>query len=380
MNKKMKYCLFLPALLLILAGCRSQEEFDSIVMDGEKPKAGFTYNASGLILTFTNTSQNAESYYWDFGDGTNSTEQSPVHTYNSAGNYTISLKVNSTAGYSDIFINEPLLIADNVLAVFTATPDMGLDCFFDARSSLSITKAEWDFGDGTTGEGLTIEHVFPDSGEYNVTLKAYGVLGDTDEVTQKVTIVKRIDLLQGSDMEKTAADHWKILRSDIDCEFGYTVDKPATGSGGCLRFAPYTGNGGTLIYQGVNVKAGRRYKLSAQLKSPAGALNGYIQFYIAPNANAEGDFIEDGSNPDTNHYLALNTWNGWGDNTNGGNAINGDLYEACQANGKFGLGATNGGIYEATETRTVYIGIKVYTQVSIGEVLIDNVLFQLQMD
>ena len=113
MNKKMKYCLFLPALLLILAGCRSQEEFDSIVMDGEKPKAGFTYNASGLILTFTNTSQNAESYYWDFGDGTNSTEQSPVHTYNSAGNYTISLKVNSTAGYSDILKNEPLLIADN---------------------------------------------------------------------------------------------------------------------------------------------------------------------------------------------------------------------------------------------------------------------------
>ena len=371
--------LFLPIILLILSGCRSQEEFESIVMEGEKPKAGFTYTSEGMVLTFTNTSQHAETYYWDFGDGTSSAEQSPVHAYAAAGNYAISLKVNSAAGYSDKVENEPILIADNIVAIFTATPDFGLDCLLDARSSPGIIKAVWDFGDGTTAEGLTIDHTFPTEGEYQVTLKAHGILGDTDEVTQKVTIEKRTDLLQGTDMEKNVSDYWITLKNDIDFEYGYTADKPSTGSGGCLRFAPFEGNGGTLIYQPVKVKAGRKYKLSAQVKAPAGAIKGYIQFYIAPNANSEDDFKEN-TTPETNHYLALNTWNGWGDNEVGGTAVDGDLYEECQVNGRFGLGAQNGGIYEATETRTVYIGIKVYTQISIGEVLIDNVLFQLQME
>lgn len=43
-------------------------------------------------VKFTNTSVNAESYEWDFGDGGTSTEANPSHTYNRSGNYSVVLK------------------------------------------------------------------------------------------------------------------------------------------------------------------------------------------------------------------------------------------------------------------------------------------------
>lgn len=44
------------------------------------------------IIKFENTSENADSYEWDFGDGNVSIEESPQHRYISSGNYTITLK------------------------------------------------------------------------------------------------------------------------------------------------------------------------------------------------------------------------------------------------------------------------------------------------
>ena len=42
------------------------------------------------------------SYHWDFGDGTTSTEQNPVHTYTKAGNYTVTLTVTDAYGNTAI--------------------------------------------------------------------------------------------------------------------------------------------------------------------------------------------------------------------------------------------------------------------------------------
>lgn len=60
--------------------------------------AGFTFISNQLDYTFTNTSTNATSYLWDFGDGTTSTLQNPVHTYALEGNYTVTLTVNNSCG------------------------------------------------------------------------------------------------------------------------------------------------------------------------------------------------------------------------------------------------------------------------------------------
>jgi len=54
---------------------------DEPPIPGPAPEAGFTYTMNGLTVTFTNTTTNGETYLWDFGDGTTSTEANPVHTY-----------------------------------------------------------------------------------------------------------------------------------------------------------------------------------------------------------------------------------------------------------------------------------------------------------
>jgi len=63
----------------------------------------YTDNTSGyapLPVQFTDNSQNATSWNWNFGDGNNSTEQNPSHTYSTAGTYTVSLTATNENGTS----------------------------------------------------------------------------------------------------------------------------------------------------------------------------------------------------------------------------------------------------------------------------------------
>ena len=57
----------------------------------------FTYVDNGGIVTFSDASTGATSWFWDFGDGNTSTQQNPVHTYTTTGNYTITLTINNGA-------------------------------------------------------------------------------------------------------------------------------------------------------------------------------------------------------------------------------------------------------------------------------------------
>ena len=61
------------------------------------PTASFSIANNGVLagtaIQFTNESTDAESYHWDFGDGTFSCEESPSHVYGSAGTYTVRLVV-----------------------------------------------------------------------------------------------------------------------------------------------------------------------------------------------------------------------------------------------------------------------------------------------
>src|ERR1035437_1034019 len=51
-----------------------------------------------LSVLFTDRSQNAIVWNWNFGDGATSTEQNPVHTYPAEGTYTVNLKVSNSNG------------------------------------------------------------------------------------------------------------------------------------------------------------------------------------------------------------------------------------------------------------------------------------------
>lgn len=55
------------------------------------PTATAGFSTNGNVVTFTNTSQNATSYSWDFGDFTNSSAATPVHAFAVNGTYTVVL-------------------------------------------------------------------------------------------------------------------------------------------------------------------------------------------------------------------------------------------------------------------------------------------------
>jgi hypothetical protein len=66
------------------------------------PRASFTFQRVGLVVTFTDTSRGSPtSWLWDFGDSTpTSTQQNPVHAYSTPGNYVVTLTVRNSTGES----------------------------------------------------------------------------------------------------------------------------------------------------------------------------------------------------------------------------------------------------------------------------------------
>lgn len=83
-----------------MTSCKDDEEEEPEVL------ASFTAVADGLTVTFTNTSQNAATYLWDFGDQETSTEVNPVHTYGSLGTFTVVLKAYSPKGKLHTFTDD----------------------------------------------------------------------------------------------------------------------------------------------------------------------------------------------------------------------------------------------------------------------------------
>lgn len=81
------------------------EEKPGYILVGTPPVANFTMNTSfgrpPLSVQFTDTSSGTPplTYFWDFGDNTNSTEQNPVHTYTD-GMYQVNLTVSNSLGTS----------------------------------------------------------------------------------------------------------------------------------------------------------------------------------------------------------------------------------------------------------------------------------------
>jgi hypothetical protein len=57
------------------------------------PLAEFTFSETNGEVAFTNTSLNAETYAWDFGDTNTSTEENPIHAYSQIGDYNVELEV-----------------------------------------------------------------------------------------------------------------------------------------------------------------------------------------------------------------------------------------------------------------------------------------------
>jgi PKD repeat protein len=69
----------------------------------DKPVAKFEYSTFGYTVDFKDQTSGEYNLIWDFGDGHQSTDKNPRHTYESAGLYTVSLTVENECGQTTDF-------------------------------------------------------------------------------------------------------------------------------------------------------------------------------------------------------------------------------------------------------------------------------------
>lgn len=134
------------------------------------------------------------SYAWDFGDGTTATAAAATltHTYATPGTYTVTVTVTDDRGVATSTSEDVTTGVPNVppTAAFTATVN-GAQIGFDASTSSdpdgSIVDYSWDFGDGTTGSGVTASHTYSSYGDYLVRLTVTDDYGAQTTTSQLVT-------------------------------------------------------------------------------------------------------------------------------------------------------------------------------------------------
>ncbi len=154
-------------------------DFSAIPVSGEFP----------LTVTFTDLSTNSpQIWLWDFGDGVQSSQQNPVHTYLMPGLFTVNLTAGNNCGNN--VMNKPAFI-DVVpppppLAGFTVSDTLGclpLDIQFTDTSTGAIGQWNWDFGDGEMSNEQNPMHTYGLPGDFTVTLTVDGP-GGTDVLTK----------------------------------------------------------------------------------------------------------------------------------------------------------------------------------------------------
>ena len=99
--------------------------------------ANFSYVVDGNTVTFTNSTSNATSYVWEFGDGGVSSQGDPVHTYGMDGNYEVSLTAYDDAGESDN-ITQTVTISSAAFTAGTLSSPTGKTWMLDGEASYYV--------------------------------------------------------------------------------------------------------------------------------------------------------------------------------------------------------------------------------------------------
>jgi gliding motility-associated-like protein len=164
-----------------------------------QPAGSFSFTGgnfcSSPTVQFNAVVSNADSLYWNFGDGTilHTTQTSVSHTYTSPGMYIPSLIIKSLGG-----CETPVPATDTIRIDLLKTGfiyDEVKVCgstslnFTDTSSAyFGISSRQWDFGDGTTGSGVTVSHTYTTTGTYTVRLSIAGTSGCSDNVSKPIYV------------------------------------------------------------------------------------------------------------------------------------------------------------------------------------------------
>lgn len=186
--KTIQVILFAAGILSIQGSCNP--DTPPAKTDANFSVAGYEMPVPANIA-FLNTSTNATSYFWDFGDGTTSTSSNPTHTYNFDGTYLLKLRVTGASGTDS---------ACKLLTLTSITANQSaMSYFFDRCSGTPVgaafktvnpasTNTVWDFGNGVinVGRDPIVQFLFP--GDYTVKYSSL-INGVRDTVVRIIQIL-----------------------------------------------------------------------------------------------------------------------------------------------------------------------------------------------
>jgi len=258
---------------------------DVVPITPNPPIADFNANPTSILegetVNFTDASQYAASWSWNFGDGQTSTEQNPSHVYTAAGTYTVSLTVTNTLGSDTETKNNYITVNINTnppTADFTASQTniiIGTTVGFTDLSINNPTGWSWEFEGGTpaTSTEQNPSVVYNTPGTYKVKLTASNTYGsDVEEKLAYITVTLPTYCSAGSN----SASYEGI--SNFTCN---TINN----SSGKSTYTDFT-------HISTDLLIGQTYPFSIT------TANGYTsdQVLIWVDWNRDGDFIDDGEN------------------------------------------------------------------------------------
>lgn len=176
---------------------------------GDLADISYTYTNDGLSYTFNGSVENANSFYWDFGDSTTSTELNPMHTYQEPGTYLV------------------CLVADNNCNTTQDCQAVQTPAWYNIAGKLETSPLQTAVVPVVADVGLTF-----DSQDLNISTDMNGayVFGDQFEgLAYTVTPQKEENILNGLDVadvirlsqylngNRTLVSPDQILAADVDC-------------------------------------------------------------------------------------------------------------------------------------------------------------------
>lgn len=144
---------------------------------------------------------NIVKYYWDFGDGTKDTlntfPSNYLHTYNTAGNYTLTLITQSNSGCRSFVTSKSIVVHENPIPEFNlpiVCLPIGAAQFNNlttiADGTIANTNYIWDFGDAsptiTTTNPL---HNYNATGPFTVKLTAISMYGCMKDISKILSTI-----------------------------------------------------------------------------------------------------------------------------------------------------------------------------------------------
>ncbi|HRH59775.1 MAG TPA: PKD domain-containing protein, partial [Chitinophagaceae bacterium] len=177
-------------------GCISSQLKQAYIQVADSVKAAFDYTYTNICqapstINFRDISQSPPlTYKWDFGDGGTSSQSSPSHTFLTSGSYQVKLVAANSAGCIDSTtqtINIGSQTADFIVASGTCVNE---PVVMQDSSLPHPVSGTWNFGDGNTGSGLTVSHIYTTPGTYTITYTAnFGTCHLT--VTKTITVTTK---------------------------------------------------------------------------------------------------------------------------------------------------------------------------------------------